>query len=95
MGKTPDEEYREALKRRLTEKKTSEAPVYYSRTGFRKKQKPEEPTRFTTTYRPRRRIGLVLMVPLLLLFMLAGNLRGVVIPLVVAVIMYFLIKRRR
>lgn len=95
MGKTPDDEYREKLKKKLTEKPPSENTTYYSRTGFRKQPNKPEPVRGPVYYRPRRRIGLVLMLPLLLLFMISGRLQGIVIPLVLAVLLYLWIKRTR
>jgi len=95
MDKTPEEQYREELKKRLTEKPPNEEPVFYSRTGFRKTADQEKKTTWNYPSRPRRRIGLVLMLPLLFIFMISGRLWGVIIPLVVAVALYLLIKRRR
>lgn len=90
-----EEEYRVALKKRLTDKAPPEAPVFYSKTGFRK-EPPSEPGHHPhPPMVPRRRLGLAMMLPLLLIFMIAGNLRGVVVPLMAAVLLYLLIKRKR
>ncbi len=95
MDKTPEDEYREELKKRLTEKPPEDTPTFYSRTGFRKTTAPEHKVTFHYANPPRRRIGLFLLLPILLIFMMSGRLSGVVIPLIIGVVLYILIKRKR
>jgi len=95
MDKTPEEQYREELKKRLTEKPPQEETVFYSRTGFRKTGKQDERPAYNPPPRPRRRLGPALMIPLLLIFMMAGRLWSVVIPLALGAALYYFIKSRR
>lgn len=95
MAKTPEDEYREALKKRLTEKPPVEETTFYSRTGFRKTAEPNEKPVNYPPPRPRRRLGPALMLPLLLIFMMAGRLWSVVIPLALGVALYYFIKSRK
>lgn len=95
MGKTPEEEYKEALKAQLTKEQTPEEPVFYSRTGFRHSEPvSRKPPRYSL-FRTRRRMGLGMLLPLLLIFMMSGNLRGVVIPLMAAILLYLVVTRKR
>ncbi len=95
MGKTPEEEYKEALKAQLTREQKPEEPVYYSRTGFRHSEPASGRPLRHSLFRSRRRMGLGMLLPLLLIFMMSGNLRGVVIPLIAAVLLYLVVTRRR
>lgn len=95
MDKTPEEQYREELKKRLTEKPPVEELTYYSRTGFRKTPVPEQKPPPPTRTRPKRRFGLALMLPLLLILTMAGRMWSIVVPLALAVIIYTLITRRK
>lgn len=92
--KTPEERYREALKERLTAKPEEQETIYYSKTGFRKGVVPEHKRLKLEEPRRRRRIGLVFLLPVVMLFMISGSLRGAVIPLLAAMVMYLLIKRK-
>lgn len=95
MDKTPEDQYREELKKRLTEKPPSDNPTFYSRTGFRKTTNTEQKIHMPSAPRPRRRMGLFMMLPILLIFMMSGHLWGVVVPLIIAVLLYLLIKRKK
>lgn len=95
MGKTPEEEYKEALKAQLTQEQKPEEPVYYSRTGFRHSEPATRKTPRYSLFRSRRRMGLGMLLPLLLIFMMSGNLRGVVIPLMAAILLYLVVTRKR
>lgn len=95
MDKTPEEEYREALKKQLTEKPPAKDFTYYSRTGFRKTDATEQKAFPNVSVRPRRRLGLALILPLMLILMMAGRLWHVIVPLVLGVVLYVLIKRRK
>ncbi len=95
MDQTPEDRYREELKKQLTEKHESETPTYYTKTGFRKPAFHEQKKAPFVWMPPRRRLGLALMLPILLILMMSHNLRGVVFPLLIAVALYMLIKRRR
>lgn len=95
MDKTPEDEYREELKKRLTEKPPTDAPTFYSRTGFRKTTAPDHKVDMHYTNPPKRRFGLFMMLPILLIFMISGRYSGVVIPLIIGVVLYILIKRKR
>ena len=94
MPRLTDEEYKKALREELTRPRTEET-VFHSREGFRKTKGPEHHRPLSTLKRPRRRLGLALMLPLLLIFMMSGNLRGIVIPLLAALALYYLVKRKR
>lgn len=95
MDQTPEDRYREELKKRLTEKPVSSAPVYYSKTGFRKTVVPKQDRIHTNWAPPRRRLGLVLMLPIVFILMMSNNLRSVLIPVILGAALYMLVKRKR
>lgn len=95
MDKTPEEQYREELKKRLTEKKAPEETVYYSQTGFRKNAEQKERPIPVQPTRPRRRIGPVIIIPFLLIFMMTGRFWQVALPLLLGVILFYWIRRAR
>lgn len=95
VDQTPEERYREELKKRLTEKRESAVPTYYSKTGFRRTSAPEQKPVYNNWTPPRRRLGLVLMLPIVFILMMSNNLRGIIIPMLVAAALYVLIKRKK
>lgn len=95
MDQTPEERYREELKKRLTEKQEPAVPTYYSKTGFRKTAIPEQKTTHYNWAPPRRRLSLIVMLPIVFILMMSNNLRGVILPVLAATALYLLIKRRK
>ncbi len=95
MDQTPEDRYREELKKRLTEKHVSSSLVYYSKTGFRKTVAQKEDRTHYNWTPPRRRLGLVLMLPIVFILMMSNNLRSVLIPVILGAVLYMFVKRRR